>query len=643
MDSSIMKNYRDTFKYSYLGKYFIRPGYETYVWERTDYNYAFEGEKYDKFVTSHYFVSSADAKLFKDFILVRTTTNNYKKVNNDTFKWIETKTKDYYGLEEVESGRDYETELSLRFSDCYQDSTERKTLAIYFTCKDQYNELDCVKYAEKHYNKFLENLKDTLLSQNISPARIANIDLVFEGQNIKALVTFLKIPNIEDSLQKERMKLSQEALSSLDRIPAESAGDCLYKQVEFYYDQEAIVFCYADYTRPSICGRIQSSEKIVKMDAGTICDVYYPVKSYSQFRNEIHLDKMEDYIRRRSLAIYMTDDGFIYYKSTKVVDVTNELDKNKDSFILVATINRKLIDSNVLLAKDVSNLADCYRTCAQDNVTLCETFVYCQYPDKLSCYTSNVIFANLYKRTTEDESCIIYSKNRLLDYIKISSREFKQSSSIAIDAPIGDCASICSSSDECFSFQQCGGSCTLNGYYTDSISQKSGDCDIYIPEVSQQFTSTGRKLVSEVFHTEVNLNLDQCAALCHSWTNTNEPCVSFNYCSQNGEISSCNLSKYSTNDKSANLVDSGVCKNYEYKNPANRGNNYLNDRVSVRGTSGGAAFGIIILFITVGLLLGFIFPMLINGKLKEIVTEKFVSSSSSEREINSFHFSRQRD
>ncbi|XP_053205997.1 uncharacterized protein LOC128390319 isoform X2 [Panonychus citri] len=303
-------NYRDTFKYSYLGKYFIRPGYETYVWERVDYNYAFEGEKYDKFVTSHYFVSSADAKLFKDFILVRTTTNNYKKVNNDTFELIETKTKDYYGLEEVESGRNYETELSLRFSDCYQDSTGRKTLAIYFSCKDnQYIELNCVKYAEKHYNKFLENLKDILVRQNISPARIANIDLVFEGQNIKALVTFLKIPNIEDSIQKERMRLSQEALLNLDRITAESVRDCLLKQGEFYYDQEAIVFCNADYTRPSICGRIQSAEKIVKMDAGTICDVYYPINSYSQFRKEIHLDKMEDYIRRLSLAIYMTDDG----------------------------------------------------------------------------------------------------------------------------------------------------------------------------------------------------------------------------------------------------------------------------------------------------------------------------------------------
>ncbi|XP_053206003.1 uncharacterized protein LOC128390324 isoform X1 [Panonychus citri] len=440
------------------------------------------------------------------------------------------------------------------------------------------------------------------------------------------------------------MRLSQEALLNLDRITAESVGDCLYKQVEFYYDQEVIVFCNADYTRPSICGRIQSSEKIVKMDAGTICDVYYPINSYSQFRKEIHLDKMEDYISRLSLAIYLTDDGFIYYKSTKVVDVTNELDHNIDSFVLVN--NKRLVDSNgdIILAKDVSNLADCYRTCAHDDIDLCETFVYCQYPDKLSCYTSNVIYANLSLQSTEDESCKIYSKNRLLDYIKISSREFKQSPNIAIDVPLDDCASKCSSSDECFSFQQCGGSCTLSGYYTDAETQESRDCNIYIPKVSQQFISTGRKIVSQVFHTEVNLNLDQCAALCHSWTNTDESCKSFNYCPQNGEISSCSLSKYSINDKSVNSIDSGVCKNYEYKNQrSNGGNNYGSEQVTIRGTSGVAAFGIIMLFVTVGLLLGFIFPMLINGKLKEIITQKFVSSSSSEREINSFHFSRQMD
>ncbi|XP_053205967.1 uncharacterized protein LOC128390299 [Panonychus citri] len=637
-------NYKNTNKYSYLGKVFIRSKYEAHVWERVDYDYTFEGKKYDKFVTSHYFVKSTDAKLFKGFILVRTTTNNHKKMNNNTFKLLETRTKDYYGLEEAESGRDYEAELSLRFSDCYPDSGDRKTLAIYFKCeKDDGYDLDCIKFAENRYNRFIEKVKDTLAQQGISPGRIANIELVFDDRNIIALVTFLKIPNIEDSLQKESMKLSQKTISSLERVSAESVSDCLYKQVGIYYDQEAIVFCNFQVKASIICGRLQSKEAIVNDDGGINCDVYYPINSYTRFKKEVHLDKLESYIQNNAIHLYLKDDGVTFYESTKVIDVTNELNQNRDSFVLVAT-NKKLLDSNgdVLLAKDVSNLADCYRTCFHDDVNLCETFVYCQYSDKSSCYTSNIIYANSSSQSTEDESCKIYSKNRLLDYIKISSREFKQSTNIAIDVPLDNCASMCSSSDECFSFQQCGGSCTLSGYYTDSRTQESRFCNIYIPKVSQHFKSTGRKIISQVFHTEVNLNLDQCAALCHSWKNTGEPCKSLNYCPRNDEISSCSLSAYTINDKSANLIDSGVCKNYEYKNlQANDGNDNGSDQVTVGGTSGGAAFGIIMLFITVGLLLGFIIPMLINGKLKETITGKFVSTSSSQREINSFEWMRQ--
>ncbi|XP_053205977.1 uncharacterized protein LOC128390308 [Panonychus citri] len=637
-------NYEDAYKYSYLGKVFIRSGYETYVWERVDYDYEFEGVKYDKFVTSHYFISSYDAKLFKGFILARTTTNNYKKVNNETYTFIQEKIKDYYGLEEAESGRDYEAELSLRFSDCYPDSNDRKTLAIYFSCDKDEEDFNCIKYAESHYNGFANKLKTSLVRQNISPGRIADIELVFENTNIIALVTFLKIPNIEDSLHKERMKLSQKTISRLSEIYAESVGDCLYKQAGFYMDQEVIVVCNPQDKTSSICSRL-SKKRLVNSDDGTTCDIYYPINSYSQFKHEIHLDKLEDHIRSNTLPLYLLEDFIVYFVFTKVIDVTYELDKNRDSFVLVAT-GKKLIDSNgdVILAKDVSNLGDCYRTCAHDNVNLCETFVYCQYSDKPSCHTSNIIHANLSSRTTEDESCKIYSKNRLLDYIKISSREFKKSLSIAIDVPLDDCASMCSSSDECFSFQQCDGSCTLSGYYTDSMSQESSNCDIYIPKVSELFKSTGRQIVSQVFHTEINLNLDQCAALCASWTNAGEFCVSFNYCPQNDGKSSCSLSGYTINDKSANPIDSGVCKNYEYKNQQLSGrNSFKSDQLTIGGTSGGATFGIIILFIAVGLLLGFIFPMLINGKLKETCTRKFNSMSSSERETSSFEWTRQMD
>ncbi|XP_053205969.1 uncharacterized protein LOC128390301 [Panonychus citri] len=646
--AAALLNYEDYYiHYKYLGKVFIRSGYEAHVWERVDHDYEFQGEKHDKFVTNHYFVQSADAKLFKGFTLVRTTTNSYKKVNNETYHLIETRMKDYFGLEKTESNHDYETEASLRYSDCYPDSKDRKTFAIYFKClyENEGHEGDCIEYGENHQIEFIELIKEYLLDRDISPSRVANIELVFNEKNMKALITFLKIPNIEDSLQRTRMLLPEKMISRSLRTTAKSTVDCLHQHTGLNGAQ-AVVFCNSQDVSSIICGWIEDDVTIKEDEDGLLCDIFYITSSFSQFRKEIHLDKMEERFHRNALQIYFTRDAYISYKSTKVVDVTAELlnGQNKDSFILVAA-RKRLINSkpDVILAQNVSNFGDCYHTCGHDDVSLCETFVFCQYTDKSSCFTSNIIYANLSSQSTEDEYCKIYSKNRLLDYIKISSREFKQSTSIAIDVPLDDCASMCSSSDECFSFQQCGGSCTLNGFYTDSISKESSDCNIYIPKVSQQFISTGRKIVSEVFHTEVNLNLDQCAALCHSWTNTNESCVSFNYCPKNGEISSCSLSKYSTNDKSATSIDSGVCKNYENKDSQLDKDKIHEDEITTKGTSGVAAFGIVILFITVGLLLGFIFPMLINEELKATVSRKMTFLSPSKRETNSFEWTKQID
>ncbi|XP_053206740.1 uncharacterized protein LOC128390954 [Panonychus citri] len=273
-------NYDYVYEYSYLGK-------------ESDTKLMFGKElitiinlrrKYDKFVTSHYFVSSADAKLFKGFILVKTKTNNYKKVNNSTYQFIESITKDYYGLE-AES----EVELSLRFSDCYPDSTDRKTFEIYFTCKEA-ADLDCVKYAENHFNEFIANAKKALAGKNISSGRIVNIDLSFKDRDIIVSVTFLKIPNIEDSVFKERIKLSKNTISSSSQVSAESVGECLHKQAGFYLAKEVIIFCDAEDTRSNICGRLQSAEKVVQENAGTICDVYYPVNSFFLFKKEIDLE-----------------------------------------------------------------------------------------------------------------------------------------------------------------------------------------------------------------------------------------------------------------------------------------------------------------------------------------------------------------
>ncbi|XP_053205968.1 uncharacterized protein LOC128390300 [Panonychus citri] len=569
--SASLLNYRDRYHFSYLGKVLIKPENEAYVWERVDYNYEFQGEKHDKSVTNHYFVQSDDAKLFKDFTLVRTTTNNYKIVNNETFELLEMITKDYTGLEEMESGEDYGGGLSLSYSDCYPDSKDRKTFAVYFDCEyedddhDHESDSDCLKYGENYEYEFIEKIKHDLVYRGISPTRVAKIEMVFAGKSTIALLTVLKIPNIEDSLQKVTKRLATSTISSSSRISAESIADCLYKQSGLSYEEKAIVFCNSQDVNSIICTWIESEVPIIEDENGTLCEIYYPSESFTSFKKEIHLNDVEDHFYDDPLKIYFTDGEFISFKSTEIIDVSDQQDDDINLFVLVA--NDENFEDVDYLSKveDSSDLGDCYRTCAHDDVNLCETFVYCQYQDKSSCYTSNNIYANLSSQSIYDESCKVYSKSRLLDYTGVFYKEFKKPANPAINVPLEDCASKCSSSDECFSFQQCGGSCTLSGYFTDSETRESEDCDIYIPNVSRRFRFSGWKIVSEVFHTEINLNLDQCAALCHSWTNTDESCKSFNYCHQNNGKSSCSLSKYSTNDKSANSIDSGVCKSYEYK------------------------------------------------------------------------------
>ncbi|XP_015790828.1 uncharacterized protein LOC107367617 [Tetranychus urticae] len=161
----------------------------------------------------------------------------------------------------------------------------------------------------------------------------------------------------------------------------------------------------------------------------------------------------------------------------------------------------------------------------------------------------------------------------------------------------------------------------MAGYYTDAASDYSEDCAIYIPKVLDRFEVTGTMIFEDVFHTEMNLNADQCAALCHDWNDKEVTCQSFNYCPAHAKkLSICQLSKYyPSHDADVKLVHSDTCQNYQ-RSEQSLIDQQKNNAIT-RSTHIGTIFGSIVLFAAAGL---------IFGALVAIVTTKFYYSKKND-------------
>uniref|UniRef100_T1K0E0 Apple domain-containing protein n=1 Tax=Tetranychus urticae TaxID=32264 RepID=T1K0E0_TETUR len=113
--------------------------------------------------------------------------------------------------------------------------------------------------------------------------------------------------------------------------------------------------------------------------------------------------------------------------------------------------------------------------------------------------------------------------------------------------------------------------------------------DLNIPKVLDRFTRTGKSIVADVFHTELNLNTDQCAALCYHWNDYDTVCQSFNYCSAHGKH------RARVNDQNIQdmMTKQGV-------------NKQRNTAAITKGTHSGTIFRIMILFFATGLTSGIV-------------------------------------
>ncbi|XP_053208160.1 uncharacterized protein LOC128392203 [Panonychus citri] len=348
---------------------------------------------------------------------------------------------------------------------------------------------------------------------------------------------------------------------------------------------------------------------------GQACQVFQiPLHNLNRMVHEITNKDLQSRLLRDTAykTVSLTDRFWkpVDYKVIDIIDETRDQTDHSGNLFRLSHSDEKLRanDPNVAVAANVKTFSDCYRNCKNSDELECRTFSYCSGEKTSECLVTNMTPQKApIDLAKSDSNCAVYTKNNLLDYSVIRNRQFKSLSSIPLELNVYQCASECSSDENCVSFQSCGTTCTMGGFYTDSGTEYDSDCEIYIPKVSNMYQPTGRKLVSETFHVEFNLNYDQCAALCYSWTDDLDSCQSFNFCPTGRSTSTCSLSKYSVKDSKTATTDATNCSNYELVKNSNKKRQPA--PTEKKGTSGSAAFGIILIFIATGFLFGIGLPI----------------------------------
>uniref|UniRef100_T1L681 Apple domain-containing protein n=2 Tax=Tetranychus urticae TaxID=32264 RepID=T1L681_TETUR len=160
--------------------------------------------------------------------------------------------------------------------------------------------------------------------------------------------------------------------------------------------------------------------------------------------------------------------------------------------------------------------------------------------------------------------------------------------------------------------------CLVSKHTDNAATEYDEECMIYTHKVSERYQRTGNKIVSDVMHTETKLTLDQCASLCYEVSDGDETgCKSFNYCPKSRKESSCSSTHFSVKSPDTKTTDGSHCSNYELKESNGKKRKESSSTKVIKGTSGSGAFGIIMLFLFVGIGLGFIAPFAYS-KVKQI-------------------------
>uniref|UniRef100_T1L1J9 Apple domain-containing protein n=1 Tax=Tetranychus urticae TaxID=32264 RepID=T1L1J9_TETUR len=528
----------------YLGQIIFehRSGYNVHVWESTEINRVMSGKTYDKVVTTQYLSSSYQNDLFNGYSLVAASMKLYRK--NE-------KHRDYY-----DSNSDlpeYEYHEALQVEDCFKKPEERLNLKFYLTCKDSDG---CIQKSQDSVYEMKELFRSSLLGQlGISTTRVADIDFKFQKEVIEADVTFLEAPKISEVLPSETKTLEPQFIKKLHETVTSSEEKCLRYHASFVPHGAAIVYC-AD---GNVCFSTTNEKDVKESEAGAFCSVYTdPYKKLNRLGREKPLSDLHDhilgYLGHITFNMNLDEKAkAVAFQVTDVVAQSEDAEERKQPFDILYHDSQfdKLDGVNTVMIPGVDRFGDCYRACSQNKDIPCETFSFCNRKDKKECVVS------------------IWSEPQIKN-------------NLASDS---------------------GKKCSFGGYVTSANTEFYEDCDIYILKSSEKYSVTGTKLVSQVLYTEVDLDLDQCAALCDD----DQSCKSFNFCPKGKASSRCQITSYSIGDPKTQSVDSSICHNFELnvKSKAEElSDNTLKSKVS--GFSGGGVGGITMLFLFIGLFSGFV-------------------------------------
>ncbi|XP_053211216.1 LOW QUALITY PROTEIN: uncharacterized protein LOC128394871 [Panonychus citri] len=599
----------------YLGQIIFeqRSGLKVKVWESVKKDSVIESGKYDKVVTTIYLSSSVTAKTFTSDMIVGASRNAYRKDSSGNLQLIESIQRDFYDFEIDLPDSEYESAFKL--GDCFAEPDKRLTLTLHITC-DKGKKSNCIKRGEIMTIEMRKELRESIdFTYGISPLRIVDVEFIFSKDRIEADVTFVEAPSIIDSFELDYKYTKISSIKKYSEISAKSAEECIKKLSSSYSTVRAILFCEnEDYCVSTENPDIPESTTSSK---GTYCSVFtFPLKNLMRVGQEKSLVD----IHNNLLAQIIHDEWDLnYYGETytyEIVDVVaaDKRSEEKERELYKMFDSRGTLTPNgldIVEVPSIKRFSDCYRACSKSEDIFCETFTFCD-ADSFSCIVSSLSELQITNNLTSREHCKTYSKNYLSDYTPQINKAYKVPTSVSEKLWVDDCASECAKSSECLSFEFCDGLCTFGGYYSESNTKFDSKCTIYTPKLSKKYQLTGSEIVTEVLHTELDLDMDQCAAFCFDYKQEDDDqCKSFNYCPKGKEPASCQLTKYSVFDDKTVTNQSTSCHNYQMKTKQNQEevnqDNLIAEKPNVR-TTGVGAFGIIVLFMLIGLIVGFVGP-----------------------------------
>ncbi|XP_015792699.1 uncharacterized protein LOC107369266 [Tetranychus urticae] len=597
--------------FKYLGKINLehRSGYPVDVWETTKYAVNINGKRVDKAVISQYFAESRDSVIFHGYTLVSTTIEMYKfDRSKKTYTWVDEITRDYMNFETA--GAEDELHDIFTLKECkylYKD----KKLTLAFKLQPEDGGHFSQQLIESHIYEMKQNfLYFIISSETISPLRIETVQYNFNDEQLQVDVTFLDLPDFQYILNSQTMSVSAFTFRKMKIIKTKDENECLNKLSTFIDTINVVIYRPSD----SSCGYLTNFDDFMEdTKFGEPCSVYhFPLNNLRRINQELPLDQIHDIflkdVGNSYWLISLNGENFATYKLIDVIDVTKNQGDSSDSFVFKIKDNEKLKsnDQVTVTVPDSKTFADCYRACHNSDQLECNIFSFCSNGD---CRVSSLLTDDLYNEShvEQEKTCSIYASEVLNDYSEVPHRKFKTQTSIAIETRLDTCAELCHASPDCLSFQYCNLKCSFGGAYTDESTEYDEECIVFVPKVSEKYQKTGNKIVSGVIHTEFNLNFEQCASLCHEWSDGETGCKSFNYCPKSKTESSCSLTEFSVKSSNIKTTEGGYCSNYELQVESN-GKRSKGSSGATKGTSGSGAFGIIMLFLLVGGLLGFAAP-----------------------------------